>query len=253
MVPPPPRPADRKTHEKWTESDAGARYAGPRWRNRRSALRDPAIVERILVRHGARPGLKPILDAPCGTGRLRGVFERRGMRYVGVDVSWPMLLEARRGEGPGLVMAVVDRMPFRDDAFDIVLCCRLLHHLEENDETESVVRELVRVSHRMIIVSFFDKASLPAWRTRVGLRRSEGPRGRRALSKRALKRMFETAGADVVGFQHSFRFVSQQAFAVALKRAPVEERGREAGSLSKQLLETSFSPAPRPSGSLGPA
>jgi hypothetical protein len=32
--------------------------------------------------------------------------------------------------------------------------------------------------------------------------------------------MFDESGADVVGFHHSFRFVSQQAFAVALKRVP---------------------------------
>jgi SAM-dependent methyltransferase len=172
------------------------------------------------------------------------------MRYVGVDISTPMLREARRGEGTGLVVAVVDRMPFRDDAFDVVLCCRLLHHLEENEETELVVRELVRVAHRMIIVSFWDKASLPALRHRVGLRKTEGSRGRRMLSKRALKHMFEEAGAEVVGFHHSLRFVSQQAFAVAIKRARVEERAAEAQGLSNALLGGNV---PRVSGSLGSA
>ena len=215
---------------------------------RKSALRDPAIVDRILAGYGARPGLKPILDAPCGTGRLRGVFERRGMRYVGVDVSWPMLCEARRGEGTGLVMAVVDRMPFRDDAFDVVLCCRLLHHLEENEEAEVVVRELVRVAHRMIIVSFFDPASLHALRRKMGLRRAEGSRRRRALSKRSLKRMFDAAGADIIGFHHSLRFVSQQAFAVALKRATVGEGAREAEARSAKLLAL---PGAQVEGSLG--
>jgi len=250
MVPPPPRPADRGVHDKWTAPEAGARYAGPRWKNRRAALRDPAIVERILSRQGARPTLKPVLDAPCGTGRLRGVFERRGMRYVGVDVSWPMLCEARGDAGAGLVMAVVDRMPFRDDSFDIVVCCRLLHHLEETEETELVVRELVRVAHRMIIVSFWDRASLHAWRRRVGLRSPEGSRGRRAISKRSIKRLFDAAGADIVGFHHSFRFVSQQAFAVALKRAPSEVPARAVEELSKKLLEISRRQV---SGSLGPA
>ncbi len=250
MVPPPSRPAEHGTHDKWNEAAAGARYAGSRWRSRRAALRDPALVERILARHASRPGLRPVLDAPCGTGRLRAVLERRGMRYVGVDVSWPMLREARRGDGSGLVMAVVDRMPFRDDSFDVVVCCRLLHHLHDSEETEAVVRELVRVAHRMVIVSFWDAASLHAWRARVGLRRSEGPRGRRALSKRALKRMFDAAGAEIVGFHHSFRFVSQQAFAVALKRTPACERVRGVEALSKKLIDLSGQPA---TGSLGPA
>ena len=214
-------------------ADAGV---GSRWRNRRPALRDPAIVERILESHAARPGLRPILDAPCGTGRLRGVFERRGMRYIGLDVSVPMLQEARRGEEGDLVVAVVDKMPFKDDAFDLVLCCRLLHHLEENEETELVVKELVRVAHRLIVVSFWDSASLPALRSRVALKKPEGPRGRRMLSKRAVKRMFDEAGAEVVGFHHSLRFVSQQAFAVAVKRARVEEPAAAIGTLAKKLL-----------------
>jgi len=250
MVPPPSGPVDRGAHDPWSDPEARSRYAGPRWKDRRSALRDPAIVERILARQGARPGLRPILDAPCGTGRLRGVFERRGMRYVGVDVSWPMLREAQSGEGTGLVMAVVDRLPFRDDSFDVVLCCRLLHHLADEEETDAVVRELVRVAHRMVIVSFWDRASLHALRARVGLRRAEGPRGRSALSKRVLKRLFDSAGAEIVAFHHSFRFVSQQTFAVALKRAPAEERAKGVEALSKKLLDIS---GPRAEESLGPA
>ena len=238
--------------EKWQDPGSGSRYAGPsRWRTPRSALRDPMLVERILTRYGARPSLKPILDAPCGTGRLRGVLERRGMRWVGVDVSPSMLREARAGapSAPSLVRALAGRLPFKDDSFDVVVCCRLLHHLHDEEEVEAVVGELVRVSARMVIASFWDSASLHAWRRRVGLRRSEGPKGRRAVSKRALRRAFDDAGAEVVEFEHSFRFVSQQAFAVALKRAPVEQRARVVVP-STRLFELDVGGAP---GSLGQA
>ncbi|MFN0008106.1 MAG: class I SAM-dependent methyltransferase [Planctomycetota bacterium] len=242
--------AGRGARDKWSAPGSGARYVGPRFRTRRAALRDPALVERILDRDGARPSLRPVLDAPCGTGRLRGVFERRGMRYVGLDVSWPMLQEARRDAEAGLVMGFVDRMPFRDDSFDVVVCCRLLHHLHDAEEAGAVVRELVRVAHRMVIVSFWDAASLHAWRARVGLRRPEGLAGRSALPKRALKRMFDAAGAEIVGFHHSFRFVSQQAFAVALKRAPVAQKAALPEGLSEKLIDLSRKGA---AGSLGQA
>lgn len=238
---------------KWLGEDAGSQYRGARWGSSRAALRDPLLVERVLEQHGVRPALKPVLDAPCGTGRLRAVLERRGMRYVGVDISPPMLREARAVAAPGaeggdLVLSAVERLPFRDDSFDLVVCCRLLHHLHDPDEVEIVARELVRVSHRMVIASFWDSASLHAWRRRVGLRRAEGPLGRRSVSKRTLKRIFEAAGADVVGFHHSFRFVSQQAFAVAVKRAPVEVRTR--GLRRAPFFELDLDPA---SGSLGQA
>lgn len=233
---------------KWRSADAGARYALRRWRDPRAALRDPMLVERILDRHGVRPTLKPVLDVPCGTGRLRGVLERRKMRYVGVDVSMPMLQEARRVGEDGWMQGEVEHLPFLDDSFDVVVCCRLLHHMQSEEQIEGVVRELTRVSHRMVIASFWDSASLHALRRRVGLRRHEGTGGRRAVSKRILRRAFEAAGAEVIGFHYSFRFVSQQTFAVALKRSPVEERAREERSIRARLFDLDAA-----TGSLGQA
>lgn len=235
---------------KWIDAGAGARYAMQRWRDPRAALRDPMLVERILDRHGVRPSMRPVLDAPCGTGRLRAVLERRQMRYVGVDVSLPMLREAQRLDEQGWMQAEVQRLPFQDDSFDVVVCCRLLHHVREPEQLERIVRELTRVSHRMVIASFWDSASWHALRRRMGLRRTEGPRGRHAVSKRTLRRIFEEAGADVIDFHHSFRYVSQQTFAVALKRARVDDRATEARSLRSRLLDLDLSPSP---GSLGPA
>jgi SAM-dependent methyltransferase len=242
-------PIDAVRH-KWQDVGAGMRYASQRWKSSRAALRDPLLVERILDRHSVRPSLRPILDAPCGTGRLRGVLERRGIRYVGIDVSPAMLEEARHGSSSGLCRAAIERLPFRDDSFDVVICCRLLHHIHEPEDVQAIVHQLVRVSYRMVIASFWDSASLHAWRRRVGLRRTEGQRGRRAISKRNLRRIFQAAGADVVGYHHSLRFVSQQAFVVAVKRAPVDERARGVKTLQSRILDLDLQGA---SGSLGGA
>lgn len=236
--------------DKWQDEDAGARYALQRWRDPRAALRDPMLVERILDRHGVRPALRPVLDVPCGTGRLRNVLERRAMRYVGVDASFSMLREAQRFSDGGLMQAAIEHLPFQDDSFDVVVCCRLLHHLQDPEQIEVVVQELTRVSHRLVIASFWDSASLHALRRRVGLRKTEGPGGRRAVSKRVLRHIFESAGAEVIGFHHSLRFVSQQTFAVALKRAPVDARARPVRTLRSRLLDMDLDSAP---GSLGQA
>jgi SAM-dependent methyltransferase len=240
---------------KWLAPKAGAFHAGERWMNTGAAQRDPLLVERILERYSARPGLKPVLDVPCGTGRLRPVFERRGLRYVGVDGSPAMLAEARAEEraedGAGSLLAAdVERLPFRDDAFDVVVCCRLLHHLHDPDEIRCVISELTRVAHRLVVASFWDSASLHALRRRVGLRRSEGASGRRAVSKRLLRGLFRENGAEVVGFYHSFRFVSQQTFVVAQKRAPAEARLFATARISRDLLDLPLQRAP---GSLGGA
>jgi SAM-dependent methyltransferase len=159
------------------------------------------------------------------------------MRYIGLDVSVPMLQEARRGEEGDLVVAVVDRLPFKDDAFDIVLCCRLLHHLEENEETELVVKELVRVAHRLIVVSFWDRPRSPrsgaASRSRSRRARADGGcsrSGREADVRRGRGR------GDRLPPLAALRL--QQAFAVAVKRARVEEPVAAVETLAKKLLGT---------------
>lgn len=245
-----PRASLESADAKWQAADAGRHYASGRWKSPRAAMRDPMLVERILARHAPRPALEPVLDVPCGTGRLRPLLERRGLRYVGVDISPAMLTEAHGGDAASLVRASVARLPFEDGSFDVVVCCRLLHHLREPEELAVTVGELTRVARRLVVASFWDAASLHAWRRRVGLKRSEGPRGRRAIHKRTLTGLFDAAGAEVIEFHHSFRFVSQQAFVVARKRAPVDARARGGARQRVRILDLRLDPA---GGALGQA
>jgi SAM-dependent methyltransferase len=202
---------------KWQAAGAGARYARERWRSERRRARDPALVAALLDEHlPARAGTL-LLDAPCGAGRLFATLARRG-RTVGLDASPSMLDEARAGRRDlELVLGDVTRLPFRDSSFDAVVCCRLLHHLEEPQALQGVLAELVRVSRRLVIASFWDACSLPALRTLV-FSPARAPR-RRSRSRGELALAFERAGAEVVGWKHSLRLASRQAFAVARKRA----------------------------------
>lgn len=202
------RASGRAAGAKWTEPDAGRHYSGGRFRSKRAAGRDPAIVGRLLDER--RVAGERILDAPCGTGRLLPALAGRGARVVGLDVSERMLLEAG---GLARVRGEVAHLPFRDASFEAVVCCRLLHHLPE-PELGPVARELVRVAGRVVIASFWDAASLPAWRVRRGLKRSEGERGRRAHPRAVVAAAFERAGGRVLGYRAVLRFVSQQTFVV---------------------------------------
>lgn len=198
-------------HERWQGAEAGRRYARERWAGARSAERDPRIVARILARHGVGTGAARVLDVPCGAGRLRRALESRSRRYVGVDISEPMLAEARRG---ALVRASAFRLPFQENAFEAVVCCRLFHHLREPHERSALLGELVRVARRLVVVSFWDAASLHAWRHRVGRSRSAAREGRCAVSKAELALAARDVGAEPLSFHHTFRFLSQQTFAV---------------------------------------
>jgi SAM-dependent methyltransferase len=199
---------------KWRARGSGERYSRARWSSELRRARDPRLAAALLERHLAA-GPASILDVPCGSGRLAPALRSRG-RYVGLDVSPSMLEEARRAlpherwlAGDAL------RLPFRDGTFDAVVCCRLLHHLE-SAEVARLVRELVRVSRGLVVASFWDANSLPAWR-RTLLGEKPGAT-RRVLGRERLREFFAHAGADVVGWNHSLRFVSRQAFVAARKR-----------------------------------
>lgn len=207
--------------DKWTRAGAGKHYAAGRFRSTRARDRDPRLVARLLREHGVRSdpgaGHAGLLDVPCGTGRLSAVLAETGATVTSVDVALPMLA-ALPDDARG-VRASADRLPFADRSFDVVVCCRLLHHLHSPDDLQRVIGELVRVSSRLVIASFWDAGSLPAWRVRLGLKPAEGPRGRRARARAEIARLFRAAGAPPTGFAHSFRFLSQQAF-ICAQREP---------------------------------
>lgn len=208
-----------RVRAKWQGAGAGARYAHGRWRSERARQRDPALVAALLEEHlPPRAGGALLLDAPCGTGRFSATLARFG-RTVGLDVSASMLAEARASLARARILrGDVTRLPFRDSTFDAVVCCRLLHHLAEPAALETVLRELVRVTRGLVIASFWDAGSWPAWRARVFA--SARPPRRWARSRPELARALALAGADVVGWKHSLRFASRQAFVAARKCAP---------------------------------
>ncbi len=110
---------------------------------------------------GIQPGDR-VLDAGCGTGRHAcEIFRTLGADVVGVDLNRDDLrtaaftlgsMEALTGGSWMISQADVTRLPFRDEAFDVVICSEVLEHVPEN---RAAVSELVRVLKRegVIVVS----------------------------------------------------------------------------------------------------
>jgi demethylmenaquinone methyltransferase/2-methoxy-6-polyprenyl-1,4-benzoquinol methylase len=97
-----------------------------------------------LRRAGLSRGLK-VLDVAVGTGLVAREAARLagGPRLVtGVDPSAGMLLEARRQIGVAGVLGVAERLPLRDESFDLVSLGYALRHLSD---LAVVFREFARV------------------------------------------------------------------------------------------------------------
>ncbi len=84
---------------------------------------------------------KRVLDVGCGIGLYLKKFKDHGATVFGVDVDEEKVVEASE-ELPNLVVARAESLPFRAEAFDVVLLHEVLEHVEDD---RLAVQEAVRV------------------------------------------------------------------------------------------------------------
>lgn len=109
----------------------------------------PAMVELAGDVQGRR-----VLDAGCGSGPLAAALRDRGALASGFDVSPGMLALARErlGEEADLLVADLgDRLPYDDDAFDVVVCSLALHYLKDWHAPLTELRRVLRPGGRLVI------------------------------------------------------------------------------------------------------
>jgi len=107
-------------------------------------------------------GNERILDIGCGEGYQMSYIVERGTQVIGLDLSVERLKQAKnRVRNSDLVCASSERLPFKSQIFDKVMCLELLEHLNEPRktilETESVLKErgtlVVSVPYKQDIVA----------------------------------------------------------------------------------------------------
>jgi SAM-dependent methyltransferase len=98
--------------DEWSAlADAWARWWAPAAAPAQQAILDAA---------GVGPGSR-VLDVGCGTGELVAMALARGAEAAGCDAAVGMIDVARRhGPGADLRVAQAERLPWPDDAFDLV-------------------------------------------------------------------------------------------------------------------------------------
>ena len=144
-----------------------------------------------------------ILDIGCGRGRIMRMLDdqlRSDVPPVGLDVSSSMLQLAQRDEnnsqrGAGLVQGTGTSLPFRDGAFNLVLCGHLVKHFDDVDVLGLLmeVRRVLEPGGLGLIWEFGPTGNprLDAWNARVV---STGVKEPRLRSQKTLKALAEDAG-----------------------------------------------------------
>lgn len=130
---------------------------------------------------------KRLLEVGCGMGTDLLQFARAGAKVTGVDFT-PRSIEISRqhfsvyGESGDFAIADCERLPFQNDAFDVVYSNGVLHH---TPDTAGAVREIHRVLRPggQTIVMLYHRNSLAYWSqvvVRYGILHAEFWRGRSA-------------------------------------------------------------------------
>ncbi|MEO1699096.1 MAG: class I SAM-dependent methyltransferase [Planctomycetota bacterium] len=213
---------------KWQRSRAGDDYVRSRFSSRNARQRDARLLARVAARAGVRLAeASPVLDVPCGTGRMAAAAAALGpaARYVGADVSASML-EAFEAPEAARVRASVFALPSANGAFDAVVCCRFLHHLgapEQQGERRAALAELARASRRWVLASWWDAASL---RGRSAARKAR--RGTRTACRWSeLAEDLRAVGLEPRARAYSLRFVSAQAWFAAELRSQIRSQDHQ--------------------------
>ena len=90
-----------------------------------------------------------ILEVGCGTGHFTRWIDELGLRAVGLDLSWPMLEQAKNYISPACLQGDALNLPFSSASFDLVALIRTLEFLP--DPNQALI-EAIRIARQGLIL-----------------------------------------------------------------------------------------------------
>ena len=192
--------------------------------------RYPALAETLAAVVRARPadaGPLRLLDVGVGRGRTLRYLEPHGfadrVRWVGIDLDPRTAARVHRRDAWRLVHGDVARpLPFRDGAFDFVVCEQVMEHVGNPAALLREIARCLRPGGTLVLGVPTFPPGIAALRGLLPDRGHEGDHGVRghvgAYSLRSLRRVVRSVGSfDEIGAR-GFRFASGGIL------APLEDR-----------------------------
>lgn len=124
--------------------------AAPEFEENFKDLLDPVLPEAFLGR--------TVLDAGCGFGRHAYFAARYGAEIIGLDASEEAVTAAAHNLRDSLrahvVLGDVTHPPFQKDAFDMVYCFGVLHHVADPPAAFQALNALVKSGGRLSVWAY---------------------------------------------------------------------------------------------------
>ncbi|CAB4576610.1 unannotated protein [freshwater metagenome] len=187
------------------------------------------LLAQLLVPHLQGREQPLLLDAGGGTGATGGWMARYGATVL-ADVE-PMALDVARtdfdaarhgGHGVLPVQADLNRLPFADASFDLVLCVTALCH-RMNPDPAAIVRDFARITKPGGVVCLWEPGGRRLWRGHDEVTHT----GRR-FAVRDLRDMAEAGGLQVQRATGAYSFLVPPAAVLG-----VLERGKQTSDVGR--------------------
>jgi ubiquinone/menaquinone biosynthesis C-methylase UbiE len=150
------------SHQRLDYDPIADRYDAERYRARDA---DPDLLAFLRWRPDLQPHMVAILDIACGTGSQL-VADRRALpepTMVGLDLFQGMLQQARhKASDIGWVRGDAARLPFADQAFDLVTNQFAFHHVRDKRSMIGEVCRVLRPRGRFVMTNI-DPRQMPEW------------------------------------------------------------------------------------------
>ena len=182
---------------------------------RLSTRREHRLLGRLLGRAGRSATL---LEIPCGGGRISAQLSGAADILIHADIGLGQVLFAQSRAKPDLprvwMTASALHIPLRDGAVDGAVCVRLSHHLASADQRERLLMELLRVTRRYVIFTFFDHRAI-----KNRLRQWRGKRSKLTMTVAQVSALAAADDARLAACPWISRLASGHRYALLLKQA----------------------------------
>jgi ubiquinone/menaquinone biosynthesis C-methylase UbiE len=125
----------------------------------------PSPVKLKMLKSGIK-----VLDLGCGNGVLTKVALKKFRHYVGMDISRELLNIAKKKYNDDIkqgraefVLGDVQKLPFKDEEFDFIISCAMLHHIPTKVNQQKVLNEVWRVLKKGGSAVFIDWNLFNEW------------------------------------------------------------------------------------------